>query len=179
MTIRPVAAALLALSALALAACGEDTPSASGSAPSEEEVRQANLKFASCMRDNGVDMPDPSTDGGRTEFKLKVGGDSGISPEKFETATKACEKYRKDIRSQLSEEDQQRFKEQALAHARCMREHGIDFPDPTFDAEGGARVRLRGGSGGKLNDEDPKFKAAQEACGDLMGKGPSTTESKP
>jgi hypothetical protein len=177
MTIRPVAAALLALSALALAACGEDTPSESGSAPSEAEVRQANLKFASCMRDNGVDMPDPSTEGGRTEFK--VGGDSGISPEKFETATNACEKYRKDIRSELSEEDQQQFKEQALAHARCMREHGIDFPDPTFDAEGGARIRLHSDRGGKLNPENPKFKAAEEACGDLMGKGPSKTDVNP
>jgi hypothetical protein len=177
MTIRPVAAALFALAALGLAACGEDTPSAAGSAASKDEMRQAQVKFAECMRENGVDMPDPQTEGGKTVFK--VGGDSGISPEKFETANKACEKYQKDLRPELTEEDQQKFKEQALAHSRCMREHGIDFPDPTFDAEGGARVRLGGGSGGKLNDEDPKFKAAQEACGDLIGKGPSTTESKP
>jgi hypothetical protein len=177
MTIRPLAAALFALAALGVAACGEDTPSAAGNAASKDEMRQAQVKFAECMRDNGVDMPDPGAEGGRRDFK--IGGDSGISPEKFETATKACEKYRKDIRPQLTEEEQQEFKEQALAHSRCMREHGIDFPDPTFDAEGGARVRLGRGSGGKLNDEDPKFKAAQEACGDLIGKGPSTTESKP
>jgi len=60
-----------------------------------------------------------------------------------------------------------------------MREHGIDFPDPTFDAEGGARVVIRGGTGGKLNPEDPKFKAAAEACGHLMGKGPSKTDVRP
>jgi hypothetical protein len=177
MTIRPLAAALLALAALSLAACGEDTPSAAGSPESKDEMRQAELKFASCMRDNGVDMPDPSAEGGKKVFK--VGGDSGISPEKFETATKACEKYRKDIRPQLTEEEQQKFKEDALAHSRCMREHGIDFPDPTFDAEGGARVRLGSDGGGKLNPENPKFKAAEEACGDLMGKGPSNTDVNP
>jgi hypothetical protein len=176
MTIRPVAAALFALAALGLAACGEDTPSATGSAPSKDEMRQAQVKFAECMRENGVDMPDPQTEGGMTKFK--VGGDSGISPEKFETATKACEKYRKDVRPELSAEEQQEFKEQALAHSRCMREHGIDFPDPTFDAEGGARIRIgeKGKSG--LNPEDPKFKAAEEACGGLM-KGPSKTDVNP
>jgi hypothetical protein len=175
MTLRPLAAALLALSALGLAACGEDTPSAAGNADAKAKMQQAQLKFASCMRDNGVDMPDPQAEGGKQVFK--VGGDSGISPERFETATKACEKYRKDMRPQLTEAEQQKFKEDALAHSRCMREHGIDFPDPTFDAEGGARVRIGGGS--KLKAEDPKFKAAEEACGDLMGKGPSTTAVKP
>jgi hypothetical protein len=172
MTLRPLAAALLALSALGLAACGEDTPSATGNAASKDEMRQAQVKFAECMRENGVDMPDPRTEGGKTVFK--VGGD-GISPEKFETANKACEKYRKDLRPQLTEEEQAKFKEDALANARCMREHGIDFPDPTFSAEGEAKVRIRGDGRGKLNPEDPKFEAAQEACGGLMGKGPSTT----
>ena len=175
MTLRPLAAALLALSALALAACGEDPTSASGGAAAKEKLREAELKFAECMRDEGIDMPDPGVEG-RQEFR--IGGDSGISPQEFEAARKACEKYRKDIRPELSEEEQQEFKEAALAHARCMREHGIDFPDPTFTADGGARVRIPGGKD-KLKGEDPGFKAAEEACGHLMGKGPSTTEVKP
>jgi hypothetical protein len=179
MTIRPLAAALLALSALGFAACGEDSPSAAGGADAKEEVRQAELKFARCMREQGIDMPDPQPAEGGMRQGFKVGGDSGISREEFEKAEKACEKYRKEIRPQLTEEEQQKFKEAALAHARCMREHGIDFPDPTFDAEGGAKVIIRAGSRGKLNPEDPKFKAAEEACGHLMGKGPSTTDVRP
>jgi hypothetical protein len=174
MTLRTHAAALLALAALGLAACSEDTPSPGTSGASEDEVRQARVKFAECMREQGVDMPDPSAAG---ELKLKVGGDSGTSLNEAEAASKACDKYRKNIRPQVSEEDQQEFKERALAHSRCMREHGIDFPDPTFDVEG-ARVQIRAGSG-KMNPDDPKFKAAEEACGGLMGKGPSTTEGNP
>jgi hypothetical protein len=175
MTIRPLAAALLALSALGLAACGEETPSAAGNAEAKDKARQAELKFAGCMRDEGIDMPDPGAEGRQV---FKVGGDSGISPEEFERASKACEKYRKDIRPQLSEEEQAEFKEKALEHARCMRDHGIDMPDPTFDAEGGARIRLGAGRG-KIDPEDPEFKAAEEACADLLPKGPSKTESKP
>ena len=38
----------------------------------------------------------------------------------------------------LSDEEQEEFKEAALANARCMREHGIEnFPDPTFGEDGG------------------------------------------
>ena len=89
MTIRPLAAALLALSALGLAACGEDDRRRPPGAPlREEKPRQAELKFAGCMREQGIDMPDPSAEGRRL---FKVGGDSGISPEEFERATKACE----------------------------------------------------------------------------------------
>ena len=168
MTIRPFAVALLALSALGLAACGDDAPSAAGSPESKGKGREAELKFASCMRKEGIDYPDPGADGRRD---IRVGGDSGISPEDFERASKACEKYRKDIRREISAEDQQKFKESALAHSRCMREHGIEFPDPIFDAEGGASVRMPAGSGGKDPEHDPKFKAAEEACGHLLDKG--------
>jgi hypothetical protein len=176
MMIRPLAVALLALSALGLAACGEDAPSAAGTAEAKAKARQAELKFASCMREEGIDMPDPGADGRQD---IKIGGDSGISPEDFERASKACEKYRKDIRREVSAEDQQKFKENALAHSRCMRDHGIDFPDPTFDAEGGASVRMSAGRGDKKDPEnDPKFKAAEEACGHLLDKG-TATEKQP
>ena len=177
MTLRPLAAALFAVAALGIAACGDDseTPAASGSNTGEQDdkVREAQVKFAECMREQGIDMPDPQAGGKQT---FKVGGDSGIEPEEFEEASKACEKYRKDIRPQLSEEEQAEFKEKALEHARCMREHGIDFPDPTFSAEGGAQIRL---GKGRVDPEDPDFQAAEKECGDLMAKGPSTTQVNP
>ena len=164
MTLRPLAAALLAVAAFGVAACGDDaeTPAA-GAASDDDKARQAQVKFAECMRENGVDMPDPKADGKST---FRVGGDSGISPEEFEDASEACEKYRKDIRPNLTEEEQAEFKERALEHARCMREHGIDFPDPTFSAEGAAEVRIgkRGSSGG-IDPEDPEFQAAEKECG--------------
>jgi hypothetical protein len=42
-----------------------------------------------------------------------------------------------------------------LAFARCLRQHGIDIPDPTPDG----RVDLR-----DIDPDDPKVKAAERAC---------------
>jgi len=59
-----------------------------------------------------------------------------------------------------------------LDYARCMREHGVDMPDPTFDENGGAQMRLGKG----LNPESAKFQAAQKACEKFM-KGPSLSSA--
>jgi hypothetical protein len=44
-----------------------------------------------------------------------------------------------------------------LAFARCMRQHGINIPDPKPDG----RVDMRGSG---VDRDDPKFKAAERAC---------------
>lgn len=160
-----------AAGALVLASCGEDG-AADANADRQAESRDAALKFAQCMREHGVDMPDPGT-GGRQ--RLRVGPGEDITPEEMEEAQKACEEYRQDIEPpELSEEQQQEFREAALAHARCMREHGIEnFPDPTFGENGEAQIRIDKGSG--IDPEDEDLREAQEACQDEMPDGPGTT----
>jgi hypothetical protein len=154
MTVRPLAAALLVAAALGVAACGDDKPAAAK--PSDSE-RQAQVKFAECMRENGIDLPDPGTAGAGP---VKIGGDA--TPEELRAAEKACAEFRKDIKPpELSDAQKQEFKDAALANARCMREHGVDFPDPSFSEDGGAQIQL--GKGGP-RPEDPEFKAAQKAC---------------
>jgi hypothetical protein len=49
----------------------------------------------------------------------------------------------------------------ALAYGRCMRQHGIDIPDPQVDADGGLDMELSRA----VNRDDPKYKAADQACG--------------
>jgi hypothetical protein len=168
MSVRPFVLALLAVAALGFAACGggeeESDPSSSGGGPTaaeEDELREAQVKFAECMRENGIDFPDPKPGGGPQTFK--VGGDSGIDPQEFEEAQKACEKYREDIRPNLSEEEKEEQKERALEFARCMREHGIDMPDPQFGENGGVQIR---GERGSFDPDDPDFREAQEECGE-------------
>jgi hypothetical protein len=60
--------------------------------------------------------------------------------------------------------------EQALAFAQCMRDNGVDFPDPTVDSEG--NLSFEGAFGqsqeGGFDPGDTSFRDAQEACGDLM-----------
>jgi hypothetical protein len=162
-----IGVALVALS-LGLVACGGSDPNDTADASSDrQKIHDAELKFAQCMRGEGVDFPDPGSDG---SSRIRVGPGTGNDPEEFEAAEKACDKYRKAIpRPEISEADQEEFKRNALAHARCMREHGVDFPDPEFTAEGGARVRLK-----NIDPEDSDFKAAEEACQKYMKKPGAT-----
>ena len=161
---------LVALAAtLFLVACGaEEDPSKPASTQTQEaKNRKAMLDLARCMRENGVDMPDPEFSGGRVTQRMKGG-----NPDKMRAAEKACEKYRSQIKApEMSASDKEDFKKAALANARCMREHGIDFPDPVFDPNGGARVKIDK----RLNPEGAKFQAAQKACEKTMPDGPSTS----
>jgi len=167
MHVRSTSAALLAACALAFAACG-DAPESSADEDGttigkpDEATKQAELKFAQCMREQGIDFPDPQA-GGRGLTRIG----EGSSPEELREAEKACEEYRKAIKPpELSEEQQQKFKDAALEHARCMRDHGIDFPDPTFSEDGGATVKIGKGSG--IDPDDPDFKAAEKDCREIM-----------
>jgi hypothetical protein len=183
--IRPLVAAVLTTSALGLAACGGDDPAgASPSASRDKQMRDAQLQFAQCMREHGIDMPDPQP--GQRGIQLSV--PKGTSPDKVDAADTACRKYLEKVKPpEMSEAQQKEFRDAALANARCMRDHGIDMPDPTFDGAGRATIRIRGGQGGKggVDPEDPKFQAAQKACEKYMPKrpgsdgGPSTEESSP
>ena len=65
--------------------------------------------------------------------------------------------------------------ERLLAFAGCMRENGVDFPDPVVEADGTVTFGFRPGGGAGGGDQglqdvgrDPDLPAAQEACGDLL-----------
>jgi hypothetical protein len=151
---------LLAAAALSLlAGCGADkeTPTA----PAADKNKQALLDYAKCMRENGIDMPDPQFDGGRVTMRAGGPGQK-LDPDTMRAAEKACAKYQEAVEPpELSDEEQAEFKEAALEHARCMRDNGVpDFPDPQFDENGGAQIRIGKG----LNPESATFQQAQKAC---------------
>jgi hypothetical protein len=184
---RPPLAALACVLAitLAVAACGGGgkgggvaSLSGSGQAtttttPSAADAKQAALNFARCMRQHGIDMPDPKVSGNGELGMSITGGPGAMRPDdpKFKAAQQACQRYLPNGgRATKPNPEQVR---QALQFARCMRQHGIDMPDPS--PTGGMSVQ--GGSGGKLGPrpDDPKFKAAQEACKQYLPKGGMVT----
>ena len=67
----------------------------------------------------------------------------------MDAANKACQPIMEKAAGSFdppSPEEQEKAKEQALAFAKCMREHGIDMPDPQFTDNGGINLALeRGG----------------------------------
>ena len=159
----PIRILLAALAATAsLAACGSGTTPTSSDTKAKN--RQALLAFARCMREHGVDMPDPKFDGAGGVM-MRSGGPATarVSRQKQNAAQKACERYQKQIKApSLSPQEQAEFRKAALANAKCMRDQGINFPDPQFGANGEARVQIGKDSG--INPNSAKFKAAQQAC---------------
>jgi hypothetical protein len=165
-----------------LSSPGAAAPTSSPEASLDAE--DAMLAYAQCMRDNGIDMPDPQAGGGF----VRIGGpgEGGIDPqsEEFQAAQEACGSLLEGAgfggRRELSQEELDRMVE----FAQCMRDNGIDMPDP--QADGGVRVQIRGQAGvggagpGGVDPGSDEFQAAFEACQDLMpfgpGGGPATDE---
>ncbi|PKQ17880.1 MAG: hypothetical protein CVT68_06220 [Actinobacteria bacterium HGW-Actinobacteria-8] len=60
--------------------------------------------------------------------------------------------------------------DQALAFAQCMRDNGVEFPDPTVDADGSPSFEGAFGRGqeGGFDPQDTSFQEAMTACDDLM-----------
>jgi hypothetical protein len=149
----------IATASLALAACGDDS-STGDSGDDQARFREAALEYTECMRRNGVDMPDPTFgQGGGINFTTPRRGEDDPAVRRAE---EACRKYLEDVQPpELSEEQQRESRERALRYSRCMREHGIDFPDPTFGEDGRVELRLERG---RVDENDPAFQEAQKAC---------------
>jgi hypothetical protein len=145
------------------------TASASAAPPAmTDEERQ--VRFAQCMRDNGIDMPDPEINNGRVAMRMPP----GVDPQKVQAAMEKCKQYLPNGGEPPKSNPQ--MLEQQRKFAQCMRDNGItEFPDP--DPNGGIRVQTSPGS--HMNPGDPAFKAAQEACAKYQpaprsGEGPGT-----
>jgi hypothetical protein len=134
----------------------------------EQDPQEAALAWATCMREHGVDVPDPQVDeDGRVQIRP---GSGGAVPRrdstKFREAMEACGSPFGDAGPpQLSDEEREQLQESLLEFAQCMREHGIDMPDPEFSGGGGL---FRVGPGGGVDPDDPDFQEAQEACGSIL-----------
>jgi hypothetical protein len=162
--LRSVSAAALVVVAVGLVACGGDDPTpASGSGGGRQGIdaktKQAMLDYARCMRAHGINMADPKFGNNGATVQMQRGG-RGMTPEQQKAAEQACAKYQKQIKPPpMSDAEKRRQREEALANARCMREHGIDMPDPQFDEKGGIMQR-----GPKIDPDRAKFREAERAC---------------
>ncbi|GCE00858.1 hypothetical protein EHYA_08584 [Embleya hyalina] len=127
----------------------EGSGGGSGSGKGDDAQRRDQMvKFASCMREHGVDMPDPEPGEGGAMRIGAMPADEGSS--KTEDAMKACEKFQP--KSDFDPNDP-KFKEWQAKHTSCLRENGVNVGDPGAD---GAMVTLDAG--------DEKVKSAMELC---------------
>ena len=122
------AAAAVAMVAVS-AGCG-GTRSSGGNHAAAATTRATAVKFAECMRANGVRaFPDPDASGALTIDAVANGSSVDTSSAAFRQAVSEC----KDLEPAGFTGDQRSTQEQkaALAFARCIRDNGVaDFPDP-------------------------------------------------
>jgi hypothetical protein len=196
----PLLLLLLAAAALTLAACGSSGDGSSGNGPSDDEkAYQGALKFAKCMREHGVDVPDPKQGSGggiSIEAHKAKGGKGpekgftgGPDDPKFKAGQKACGKYLKAGGGHApSPAEQAKQRDAFVGYARCMRAKGVNMPDPKVE-NGGISMMIGPGA----RPDSPKFKAADKACHPIlaavepkgakpggtavMGSGPTSAQS--
>jgi hypothetical protein len=165
--------ALALITVLCLAACGGGSGHSGGTGTNAKAASDQALKFANCMRSNGVpNFPDPGSGGG---IQIPLG--SGLKPQSpaFQAARRTCGKLlpgggpgaRKPTRAQFVA---------ALAFAKCMRAHGLPhFPDPlsSFPGGSGPIIALQGmmfKPGPGLDPQSPAFQQAASHCGIRLPK---------
>jgi hypothetical protein len=138
---------------------GDRQQAGGGDGSARKDPQEAALEFARCMRGHGVDMPDPEVDS-KGRIRVTIGSPAGKGgrpdPRKLNEAQQACGHLMGGGGEGPGKLDP-KAQDAMLAFARCMREHGIDMPDPT-------------GNGLLFNSKrgpDPsssKFREAERAC---------------
>jgi len=116
------------------------------------------IKYAQCMRQHGINMPDPQGNG-------RIAAIAGVDPkdpagaQKAQAANTACAKDLPNGGKPTAVDLQKQLK-----FAQCMRQHGVNEPDPSPNG---------GGQGISLNLNDPATKTALRACDPAMAGGAS------
>jgi hypothetical protein len=163
--------AALALAA-ALAACGSSS-SANTAAGTSGSRFQARVSLAKCARAHGINVPDPSPGGGPAEGIGRALRQGQYSQAQINAALQACRQYLAKAFPQFNLTPAQRaqFQQQLVKFAECMRSHGVNVPDPSFNGNGafGFRQAFR-----SIDRNSPAFQSALKACQSLrprFGRG--------
>lgn len=128
---RYFAALLLAVPLIAgLSACStaddESTPAPEGNQTQTfDSFEEYQLAFAECMRGKGIDMGDPNN-GGQSITQ---------ADDAFMEAAEACQSEigqppAREGDSSKGGDSADTLREEHLKIAECLREHGVDVPDP-------------------------------------------------
>jgi hypothetical protein len=135
---------------------------------------EAILEFSQCMRDEGIigfEDPDIGEDG---TIEFRFGGrvdDADVDRDTMRAAFEACQNHLEGLAFGPGSIDRSEIEDTLLEFAVCMREHGVDMPDPdfsTFGPGGGGGEGEGGIFGGAIDLDDPNVATALEACQEIF-----------
>jgi hypothetical protein len=123
--------AALALLAVIVAGCGSASAGGGNHGNSTSTARDKAVKFAECMRNNGVGgFPDPNASGRLTIDAVANGSSIDTNSATFKRAMSACNDL--EPPGFTGPQVTPQLRTARLAFAQCVRDHGMpDFPDPT------------------------------------------------
>jgi len=182
-TNRVLLAVAASVMAFALTGCGGDDGSskvptaASGSATAASGAAAAGDgagddvaayvaaqgKYVKCLRDNGIDAPDPDSQG-----NIDFGGGDNLralkKDAKFQAASEACAEYVTAVPESVEKGNQPALTAAQIKvkqeYATCMQKNGAaDFPDPGPDGLGQ----------GEWDQTSAGAKRATRICGPIIG----------
>jgi hypothetical protein len=145
------------------AGCGSSAPRSTASSPT---VAAQQLAFAKCVRAHGItNFPDPGTSVSGAENMIggiAIPATINMHSPAFKTAWTSCQGLRSArLNPQGKPSITATMKASLIAHAQCMRTHGVPgYQDPKFPAGGGILVTDAG-----TNPQSPAYKHAAAVCG--------------
>ncbi len=144
-----------------LTTVGQESTTSTTSSTSDE---QALIEFSRCMRDQGVDFPDPVVDeDGYPRFEFA--DPESIDRDALFEAGEACRDLLEGVVLGLPDFNTAEFNDTFLEYATCMRDHGFsDMPDRLDFA-----TLMQGGEL-PFDPTDPDFIAADEECRDIFAE---------
>ncbi|MEU7164084.1 hypothetical protein AB0A70_05480 [Streptomyces morookaense] len=134
---------------------GKDSGARGAGASGEGKKEDDAYKYRQCLRDNGVKVAEPKGD---TAAGIEVKDEKA-----FKKAQEAC----KDLPGagkEMSQEEQEKALDEAVKFAKCMRENGVDMPDPQM--QDGKLTAQRGDT----TVDKGKLEKAQKACSGQNGR---------
>jgi hypothetical protein len=167
--LRPLGALVLIALVALISGCGSSAPAQTGTGSigggnKPAANAQKAVKFAECMRSNGVSkFPDPGASGKLTIDGIVNGSSLDPSTPAFKQAISAC-KHLEPAGFMGSKRSPQQV-DASLKFAQCIRANGVkDFPDP---ANGQPLVDTNRIPSAATNSGMSILNAAMHKCGDL------------
>ncbi|MGC5566896.1 hypothetical protein ACPYPG_29100 [Streptomyces sp. FR-108] len=134
---------------------GDDKAKDSLAGDSGKTDEDKAVEYRKCLRDNGLKVPEPDPKKGGMQKGLTI---TESEKGKAEKAFKACKD--KAPNGGRPQEVSQADKDNALKFAKCMRDNGVNMPDPQFNKGGASRAMPMP----KTDADKKKFEKALKAC---------------
>jgi hypothetical protein len=168
MTTLAVPAMVLSLT-LGLTGCGGAADRGANNASDQQagggSDQDKELKFAKCMRDNGVDMPDPQPGTGRGAEAAQAANPA------FEKAYEKCRALLPNGGQPAALTAEERASQ--MKFAKCMRDNGVsEYPDPPADPNQPQVAVLPDRSDPAFTAKLSRMEKAAEKCGAPAGAVP-------